>query len=203
MEQQKVIGDTLYDLNKKIELNRQINQTLEHIAQAIFKSWFVDFEPVKAKIQAKQNGQDPERAAMCAISGKTDAELDAFLEASTPVQRQQLTATAALFPDEFEDSELGEIPKGWSTGTLDDVCILNGNSWTKKIEPDVEWYVDLAITKNGMIDEVKYYPLNDAPIRARKVVKPGDTIVGYVRSGNRSFAFIGDAGMQLKKLLNQ
>ncbi len=104
--------------DNKIELNHEINQTLEQIAQAIFKSWFVDFEPVKAKIEAKQNGQDPERAAMCTISGKTDAELDAFLEASTSEQRQRLTATAALFPDEFQESEFGPIPKGWEVKFL-------------------------------------------------------------------------------------
>ena len=84
------------------------------MAQAIFKSWFVDFEPVKAKIEAKANGQDPERAAMCAISGKTDAELNNL----PPDQLDQLRATAALFPDELTDSELGLIPKGWEWSTL-------------------------------------------------------------------------------------
>jgi len=108
-------------LQGKIELNRQINQTLEHIAQAIFKSWFVDFEPVKAKIHAKQNGHDPERAAMCAISGKTDTELDTWLQTCTPEERQQLTTTAALFPDELEDSELGPIPKGWEVRKIEEV----------------------------------------------------------------------------------
>ena len=111
------INDLIVSLEDKIELNRQINQTLEQIAQTIFKSWFVDFEPVKAKIEAKQNGQDPERAAMRAISGKTDEQLDALSEE----QRQQLTTTAALFPDELEVSELGEIPKGWGVKTFGDV----------------------------------------------------------------------------------
>jgi type I restriction enzyme S subunit len=69
VENQKDIADFLRALDDKIELNRQINQTLEQIAQTIFKSWFVDFEPVKAKIEAKAAGRDPERAAMCAISG--------------------------------------------------------------------------------------------------------------------------------------
>ena len=55
---------------------------------------------------------------MCAISGKTDEELDAFLESSTPEQRQRLAATAALFPDELEDSELGPIPRGWEITNL-------------------------------------------------------------------------------------
>lgn len=104
-----VIENVWSNTTNKIVLNRHTNQTLEQIAQAIFKSWFVDFEPVKAKIEAKQNGQDPERAAMRAISGKTDEELDQL----SPEQRQQLASTAAFFPDELVDSELGEIPKGW------------------------------------------------------------------------------------------
>jgi type I restriction enzyme S subunit len=79
------------------------------MAQAIFKSWFVDFDPVKAKIAAKQEGRDPLRAAMIAISGKPDAEIDAL----PPEQYKQLAATAALFPDEMEESESGEIPRGW------------------------------------------------------------------------------------------
>lgn len=125
---QKKISKTLEDLDNKIQLNRQINQTLEQIAQAIFKSWFVDFEPVKAKIAAKQNGQDPERAAMCAISGKTDVELDRL----SPEQLQHLATTAALFPDEFEDSDLEEIPKGWSPGKVGDMVEFGPKRTLKK-----------------------------------------------------------------------
>ncbi|MGV6816917.1 MAG: restriction endonuclease subunit S [Thiotrichales bacterium] len=156
-EYQKQVGDTYFEFCKKIELNRQINQILEHIAQAIFKSWFVDFEPVKAKAQVRASvaegrmpGSDQnlppdftkedeerlvERAAMCAISGKTDTELDTWLQTCTPEQRQQLTITAALFPDELEDdaqgsasaaggrtpgaaSELGPLPKGWCVSNI-------------------------------------------------------------------------------------
>lgn len=106
----KVFGD----LDDKINLNRRINQTLEAMAKAIFKSWFVDFDPVKAKIAAKQEGRDPLRAAMSAISGKPDAELDTL----PPEQYAQLAATAALFPDEMEESELGEIPKGWKANQI-------------------------------------------------------------------------------------
>jgi type I restriction enzyme S subunit len=128
---QKKVAKILFDLDKKIELNRQINQTLEQIAQAIFKSWFVDFEPVKAKIEAKQNGQDPERAAMRAISGKTDEELDALSEE----QRRQLTTTAAHFPDELEDSELGEIPRGWEMSTIgEEVEVVGGGTPSTKKE---------------------------------------------------------------------
>jgi len=111
------IANNLESLDNKIELNSQTNQTLEQIAQAVFKSWFVDFEPVKAKIQAKQNGQDPERAAMCAISGKSLEELEQL----NPETQQQLKTTAALFPDALVESELGEIPEGWNVKTFGEV----------------------------------------------------------------------------------
>jgi len=114
---QREVAKVLRSLDSKIDLNRRINQTLEAMAQAIFKSWFVDFDPVKAKIAAIQQGRDPLRAAMTAISGKSDAELDAL----TPEQHEQLAATAALFPEEMEESELGEIPKGWSVASIQDV----------------------------------------------------------------------------------
>jgi type I restriction enzyme S subunit len=111
---QKLIVQVLEGLDNKIDLNRRINQTLEAMAQAIFKSWFVDFDPVKAKIAAKQEGRDPLRAAMRAISGKPDAELDTL----PPEHYAQLAATAALFPDEMEESELGEIPRGWQVNSI-------------------------------------------------------------------------------------
>lgn len=120
IDHQNLIAAFLGCLDNKIDLNRRINETLEAIAQAIFKSWFVDFDPVKAKITAIQQGRDPLRAAMGAISGKQEAELDALSSA----QYQQLAATAALFPDEMEESELGEIPKGWETQCVANVLEL-------------------------------------------------------------------------------
>lgn len=110
----KKIGEILKSLDDKIHLNIQINQTLESIAQAIFKSWFIDFEPVRAKIAAKQTGQDPERAAMCAISGKSEVELQQMAEDDFA----ELRATAALFPDELVESELGEVPRRWEISTI-------------------------------------------------------------------------------------
>ena len=117
IDDQIKISWILDTIANKIELNRQINQTLEQIAQAIFKSWFVDFDPVKAKIEAKEKGEDPERAAMCAISGKADSELDLL----SPDQLDQLSKTASLFPDELEESELGMIPKGWRIYSLGNI----------------------------------------------------------------------------------
>ena len=106
LEFQNEAGRIIGEFDNKIELLRQTNQTLEQIALTIFKSWFVDFEPIKAKIEAKQNGQDPEFAAMCAISGKTEEQLKDLNETTL----QQLKTIAALFPDGLIESELGEIP---------------------------------------------------------------------------------------------
>ena len=89
------IGLLLRELDDRIDLLRQTNATLETIAQALFKSWFVDFDPVRAKAE----GREPEG-------------MDA--------------ATAALFPNEFEDSELGPIPKGWTVGRVSDAADIKG-----------------------------------------------------------------------------
>ena len=117
LKEQKRITDILSGLDKKIELNNKINQNLESIAQAIFKSWFIDFEPVRVKIAAKQEGSDPELAAMCVIRGKSDSELEQMVKEDFA----ELQATAALFPDELVESELGEVPKGWTLTLLKDV----------------------------------------------------------------------------------
>jgi type I restriction enzyme S subunit len=114
------IGDAIEAYDKKIDLNRRVNQTLEAMAQAIFKSWFVDFDPVKAKIAAIEEGRDPLRAAMSAISGKAVAELDALPRE----QFDQLAATAALFPDEMEESELRQIPRGWKVQRIGNLMEL-------------------------------------------------------------------------------
>lgn len=207
LEAQQSIANCLGSIDDKIDLSRRINQTLEAMAQAIFKSWFVDFDPVKAKIAAIEQGQDPLRAAMRAISGKTDAELDQMPRE----HHDRLAATAALFPDAMEDaaqgsanaasagragaaSELGEIPKGWTVGTLDDLCHLNPESWSAKTLPNTVWYVDLANAKGGEISEVQILGEKNIPSRGRRILRYGDTIVGTVRPGNRSFALIGEDG---------
>lgn len=108
--ERKEIGRILRTLDDNISLNRRIKQTLEAMAQTIFKSWFVDFDPVKAQIAAKAEGRDPLRAAMSAISGKPDAELDAL----PPEQRAQLAATAALFPSTLVQLPTAYVPEDWS-----------------------------------------------------------------------------------------
>ncbi|MBO6849332.1 MAG: restriction endonuclease subunit S, partial [Marinobacter sp.] len=112
----------------------QINQTLEQMAQAIFKSWFVDFEPVKAKIAALEAGgseEDALLAAMQAVSGKGEPELTR-LQAEQPEQYTELRATAELFPSAMQDSELGEIPEGWSVPSFEDITVAKQGKYLAK-----------------------------------------------------------------------
>ena len=146
-EDREKLGKWISVYDSKIELNRQTNQTLEQIAQAMFKSWFVDFEPVRAKIAANIAGENVQRAAMAAISGKNQAALDQ-LEQQHPEQYQQLKATADLFPDNLIDSELGEIPEGWGVKSLGEVTsavidhrgktpLKLGGDWAKEGYPAI------------------------------------------------------------------
>ena len=103
LTEQRSIAHILSTLDDKIELNRKMNETLEAMAQALFQSWFVDFDPVRAKAE----GRDP--------------GLPAHI--------------AALFPDSFEDSELGEIPEGWKTKPIGDLAKVQGGSTPSTKEP--------------------------------------------------------------------
>jgi type I restriction enzyme, S subunit len=105
ISEQKAIAAVLGALDDKIELNRRMNATLEAIARALFQSWFVDFDPVRAKLDGrKPTGLDP--------------------------------ATAALFPNEFEESELGPIPKGWRVGKAEEILTFSRNTLDPSNFPD-------------------------------------------------------------------
>ena len=101
-EQQRIAG-LIGALDDRITLLRETNATLEAIAQALFKSWFVDFDPVRAKME-----------------GRTPEGMD--------------EATAALFPDGFETSELGEVPRGWRVGSVYDISkVVYGAPFASKL----------------------------------------------------------------------
>lgn len=95
LSEQHAIAHILGTLDDKIELNRRMNETLEAMARALFKSWFVDFDPVAAKAEGRDTGLPAE--------------------------------IADLFPDSFEESELGPVPAGWKVKGLDEIArFLNG-----------------------------------------------------------------------------
>ncbi len=116
--EQTAIADILCALDDKIELNRRMNETLEAMTQAVFKSWFVDFDAVRAKAEGRQ-----------------PAGMDA--------------ATAALFPDSFEDSPLGKIPRSWRISTIGDALRAVGGTTPSTSEPKFwDGLIHFATPKN-------------------------------------------------------
>ena len=117
--EQQAIAHILGTLDDKIELNQRMNETLEAMARALFKSWFVDFEPVRAKMEGRwRRGES--------LPGLPAEHYD-------------------LFPDRLVDSELGEIPEGWEVGVLNDAIELLSGGTPKTSVPgywggDIPWY---------------------------------------------------------------
>ena len=128
MPTQKAIGKIYFELSQKIDLNERTSKTLEDIAQTIFRSWFIDFDPVKSKMAGEM-----------------------------PVGME--TATAALFPDSMEESELGLIPKGWQVKTIQNICVslVNGSTplrtnstfWNSE---DIPWYKTGELSDDFLFD---------------------------------------------------
>jgi len=135
-EERERIAHILGTLDNKIELNQQMNRTLEGIARALLKSWFIDFDPVRAKLDGRQPyGMDAE--------------------------------TAALFPNSFEDSPLGKIPKGWKIKAIQDIAqvtdyVANGSFASLKSnvtlydEPEYALYIRTTDFKKGFSSTLKY-----------------------------------------------
>ena len=231
LPEQRAIAHVLGTLDDKIELNRRMNETLEAMARALFKSWFVDFDPVRAKAalrnhsplegESARQGRSPQPSRWGDERSSQDESLSGrgYPPPHQPSPRGSTSATppqggsdwtverarayldnmdkeiADLFPDRLVDSELGPIPEGWERGTLEDVALLNPESWSTQNAPEEIVYVDLSNTKRGYIEKMETYPWQTAPSRGRRVLRNGDTIVGTVRPGNGSFSLISRDGL--------
>jgi type I restriction enzyme S subunit len=143
VDEQRAIAHILGALDDKIELNRRMSETLEAMARAIFQSWFVDFDPVRAKAEGRNPGLP--------------------------------NAVADLFPDRFEDSELGETPGGWAVCQLPDVIQVNPPRSLRKGEAAP--YLDMA----GMPTQghVPGAPI-DRPFGSGMRFMNGDTLVARI-----------------------
>jgi type I restriction enzyme S subunit len=160
IKEQQRIGSLLRSLDDKIDLNRRMNEDLQHLARAFFADWFINFNPTRAKASGESAYLAPE--------------------------------VWPLFPDSLDESGL---PEGWGPGTLTNVTDLNPESWSRSDYPETISYVDLANTKWGVIEITTTFNKADAPSRAQRILRPGDTVVGTVRPGNGSYAFISSEGL--------
>jgi len=156
LPEQKRIAHILGTLDDKIELNRRMNATLEAMSRAIFKSWFVDFDPVRQK-----------------AAGKQPVGMDA--------------RTAALFPDSFEDSEIGEVPKGWGVDAFADHFDADrGLSYKgeglRNDGSGVPMHNLNSIYEGGGYkhEGIKYYA---GEYRDKHLISPGDVIVTNTEQG--------------------
>ena len=149
--EQRAIAHILGTLDDKIELNRRMNETLEAMAQALFKSWFVDFDPVRAKMEGRPTGLPKE--------------------------------IEDLFPDSFEDSELGEIPRGWKFQALYDIAdFINGAAFRDfnfTEESGGLPVVKIAEIKNGVSGQTKF---TKTKLADKYRIKNGDILFSW--SGN-------------------
>ena len=187
------ISKKLRSLDDKIQLNTQINQTLEQIAQALFKSWFVDFDPVRAKVQALSDGlslEQAELAAMQAISGKTPEELTA-LSQTQPDRYAELAETAKAFPCEMVEINGVEVPKGWKQTTLSEICEMqNGyafksSDWMEQGIPVIKIgsvkAMIVEVEGNGFVSE------DYSKLKPDFLLKSGDILVGLT-------GYVGEVG---------
>ena len=150
-QEMKSIVEHLATLDDRITILRETNATLEAIAQALFKSWFVDFDPVRAKME----GRAPE--------GMDEA-------------------TAALFPDGLEVSELGLVPRGWQVQSVSDVAeVVKGKSYSSKdlvATHDTALVTLKSFARGGGFRLDGFKPYSGA-YKASQVVVPGDLIIAY------------------------
>jgi len=171
LREQKSIASVLGTLDDLIEVNREINETLEEMARALFKSWFVDFDPVRAKLE-----------------GRPPAGMD--------------TATAALFPDHFQDSDLGQIPKGWEAIPLYDTAkYINGAAFKSDdfSGPGVGLpVIKIGELKQGITDQTKW---SEREAGDNQIIHTGDLVYSWSGSPDTSLeAFLWSHG---RGLLNQ
>lgn len=130
---QKKIANTLLSLDKKIALSRAINQTLEQISQTLFKSWFVDFDPVIDNVLGAGNSIPEALQSRAKLRQKVRNSAD-FKPLPADIR--------ALFPAEFEETELGWVPKGWITTSFNDLIELIGGG-TPKTSVEEYWNGDI------------------------------------------------------------
>ena len=176
---QKAIAHILGSLDDKIELNRKMNETLEAMAQAMFKSWFVDFYPVIDNALAAGN-TIPEELAERAEQRKALGDKRKKL----PPEIQKLFPSEFIFTD-----ELGWIPKGWGTKTVGDLVDTISKTYPLKSVSKVI-FLNTGDIKEGKFLHNSKSDASSLPGQAKKSIQKGDILYSEIRPQNKRFAFV-------------
>ena len=182
IDEQKQIVSGLRDIDDKINQNKTINELLEQIAQAMFKSWFVDFEPTKAKIAARESllAENPAATPEQIATAEQQAAIQAIAGAGDIIPTEQLQTIADLFPNQLVDSELGEIPYGWEIKALDQIAHYQNGLALQKFRPesgeDFLPVLKIAQLKAGFADGKE---VAKASIKKECIVDNGDVIFSW------------------------
>lgn len=182
LHEQEFISNQIQLLNAKIDLNEKQNNVLEQISQAIFKSWFIDFEPTKVKIAAREAllAENPAATPEQIATAEQQAAIQAIAGAGDVIPTEQLQAIAELFPNQFVDSELGEIPCGWEIKALDQIANYQNGLALQKFRPesgeDFLPVLKIAQLKAGFADGKE---VAKASIKKECIVDNGDVIFSW------------------------
>lgn len=182
LEEQAEIVNQIRTLDLKIDTNGGLNKTLEQIAQAIFKSWFVDFDPVKAKIAAREAllTNSPTATAEQIAKAEQQAAIKAIAGAGDVIPTEQLQSLTDLFPNQLVESELGGIPKGWAVKALDEIAHYQNGLALQKFRPeegeDFLPVLKIAQLKAGIADGKE---VAKAAIKPECIVDNGDVIFSW------------------------
>ena len=183
LTEQRAIAHILGTLDDKIELNRRMNQSLEEMAQALFKSWFVDFDPVRAKAALKQHAEPaaPPSGNGAAPAGEWTVERAcAYLDFMDP-------QIVDLFPDRLVDSELGYIPDAWEIRGLDGIADFTNGLAMQRFPPDGdEWLPVIKISEMRRGYSAKTGNAS-ANIDPQYIVEDGDLLFSW--SGSLELVF--------------
>jgi type I restriction enzyme S subunit len=184
IEVQRNIVNTLMPNDKKIYLNQQTNQTLEQMAQALFKSWFVDFDPVIDNALAAGNTIPDELQARAELRQRVIAE-----RTTNPNIKPLPEDIQHLFPSEFEESELGWIPRGWESLSIHD--LVDSVSITYKLkEVDEVIFLNTGDIEDGKLLHKNYSKTEGLPGQAKKSIVKGDILYSEIRPKNKRFALV-------------
>lgn len=186
LHEQKTIAHILGSLDDKIELNRQMNQTLEQMAQALFKSWFVDFDPVIDNALAAGN-EIPEPLEKRAQLRKELGDARKAL----PENIQQ------LFPAEFEFSEELDkwVPRGWKATFVNELVESISETYPlKKVEKVI--FLNTGDILDGQFLHENYSEIKSLPGQAKKSIKKGDILFSEIRPQNKRYAYVNFDGKE-------